>query len=132
MEKGRLRNDLNKACKENGSDKNELTKRYLISQVNVRSLIEQQQRYNIGQTVNQIIHEGCANSNTFWNVRKTLLNHNNKDEYETIDEQDKKLSNPTQACCHTADYFENICLAREGEESHKNRTDYINNCVQEI
>ena len=131
-EKKRLRNDFNKACKENSSNKNETKIQYLISQTKVRNLMEQQQRHNVAQTVNQIIQEGGANSKTFWTIRKKLLNHNKNDEYETIDENDKKIIAPTQARNHIADYFEKLYCAREGEESHKNWTDHINKCVEEM
>ena len=48
------------------------------------------------------------------------MNHNNNDDYETIDEHGNPIADPDTAKEHIADYFENIYQAREGEEATKN------------
>ena len=52
---------------------------YMNSQKHIRALIEEQHRVNMRQRINKIITEGGANSNTFWKLRKRLMNHNKKD-----------------------------------------------------
>jgi hypothetical protein len=109
-----------------------LKTQYIESQKKVRHLIEKQNQENMRQTVNQIIKDGGAKSNTFWRTRKMIMNHNTKEEYEIIDEQENTINNPNKAKDHIADYFEDLYQARDGENSHKTWTHHINNTVERI
>jgi len=131
-ERKRRKRDFNQACKSNNSNKTQMKTQYIESQKMVRHLIEKQNQENIRQTVNQIIKDGGANSNTFWRTRKKIMNHNKTEEYEIMDEEENVISNPNRAKDHIADYFENLYQAREGENSHKKWTHHINNTVEMI
>jgi hypothetical protein len=69
--------------------------------------------------INQITKEGGAKSNTFWLIRKQLLNHNKNDNYETKNEEGNTITDAEKIKEHVAKYFEDLYQAREGEESHK-------------
>ena len=121
-----------KACKEDYNDKEEKMKKYINSQKTVKTLIEEQLKANTLTKVNRIIKEGGANSNTFWKIRKQLLNHNKNNEYETKNEDGEQIANPQQAKEHIAKYYEDLYQAREGEDSHKQWTEQINKTVNDI
>ena len=101
-------------------------------QKTVRHLIGKQHRETIKQTADKLIREGGANSNTFWKTRKRVMNHNNHDDYYTIDENGNPIKDPDTAKDHIADYFENLYQAREGEESYEPWTKHINDTVNSI
>ena len=44
------------------------------------------------------------------------MNHNNHDDYKTIDEHGNPIADSDTAKEHIADYFENLYQAREGEQ----------------
>ena len=84
------------ACNNNDTNKHQLKCIYIESQKTVRHLIEKQHRESIKQTADKLIREGGANSNTFWKTRKRIMNHNNHDDYDTIDEMEtqSKIQTP--------------------------------------
>ena len=110
----------------------ELKEIYIRSQIKVNTLIEQQIKEDTNKKVETITREGGANSRTFWNIRRQLINHNRNEDYTTKDENGNKTDNPEHANEHIADYYENLYQAREGEESHKTWTEYINITVEKI
>ena len=120
------------ACNNNDTNKHQLKCIYIESQKTVRHLIEKQHRESIKQTADKLIREGGANSNTFWKTRKRIMNHNNQDDYDTIDENGNPIKDPDTAKEHIADYFENLYQAREGEESYEQWTNHINDTVNNI
>ena len=120
------------ACKERKDCKAELKNNYIDSQQNVKNLIRKQIQDTTKVKVNQIIKEEGANSKTFWNIRKQLINHNKNDEYDTKNEEGRKITDPEETKEHIANYFENLYQAREGEESHKQWTGLINAKVKSI
>ena len=60
------------------------------------------------------------------------MNHNNNDDYETIDEHGNPIADPDTAKEHIADYFDNLYQAREGERSYEKWTNHINETVNNI
>ena len=110
----------------------ELKEIYIRSQIKVNTLIEQQIKEDTNKKVEKIISEGGANSNTFWNIRRKLINHNKNEDYTTEDENGNKIDNPEQAKGHIAEYYENLYQAREVEESHKTWTEHIKTTVEKI
>ena len=60
------------------------------------------------------------------------MNHNNHDDYDTIDKNGNPIKDPDTAKDHIADYFENLYQAREGEESYEQWTNHINDTVNNI
>ena len=60
------------------------------------------------------------------------MNHNNHDDYDTIDENGNPIKDPDTAKDHIADYFENLYQAREGEEIYEQWTNHINDTVNSI
>ena len=97
---------------------------YIESQKTVTHLIETQHRESIKQTADKLIREGGANSNTFLKTRKRIMNHNNHDDYDTIDENGNLIKD--------FDYVENLYQDREGEESYEQWTNHINDTVNSI
>ena len=91
-----------------------------------------QHRQNTRKKAEQITREGGVKSNTFWNIRKQILNHNKNDNYDTYDEEGKPITDPHEIKEHVANYFEELYQAREGEDSHSNWTKHINETVKEI
>ena len=63
------------------------------------------------EKVDLIIKEGGANSNTFWNIRKQMISHNKNDEYDTKDENGRKINDPEETKELVAEYFENLYQA---------------------
>ena len=114
------------------SNLTELKEIYIRSQIKVNTLIEQQIKEDTNKKVEKIISEGGANSNTFWNIRRKLINHNKNEDYTTKDENGNKIDNPEQAKEHIAEYYDNLYQAREGEESHKTWTEHIKTTVEKI
>jgi hypothetical protein len=45
-----------------------------------------------------------------WRTRKMIMNHNTKEEYEIIYEQENIINNPNKAKDHIADYYEDLKL----------------------
>ena len=124
--------NFTQACKNNDIDKQQMKDKYIESQKTVRQLIEKQHRETIKQTADKLIREGGAKSNTFWKTRKKIMNHNNNDDYETIDEHGNTIADPDTAKEHIADYFENLYQAREGEPNYEQWTNHINETVNNI
>ena len=60
------------------------------------------------------------------------MNHNNNDDYETINEHGNTIADPDTAKEHIADYFENLYQAREGEPNYEQWTNHINETVNNI
>ena len=69
----------------------ELKEIYIRSQIKVNTLIEQQIKEDTNKKVETITREGGANSRTFWNIRRKLINHNRNEDYTTKDENGKKI-----------------------------------------
>ena len=56
-------------------------------------------------------------SDLFWKIRKKVINNSKPDEdYDTITEDDRLLTDPTEAKEHIAKYYEDLYQAREGQE----------------
>ena len=70
-----------------------------------------------------------ANSNNYWKIREKLLG---KEEYDTITEDNITITEPAETKNHIADYFENLCQSREGEQTHESWTHKINNNIAKI
>ena len=131
LENKKHKRNFNEACREKSENIIQLKTTYMNSQKNIRALIEEQHRANMRQRINKIITEGGANSNTFWKLRKKLMNHNKKDEYTTITEEGETLNDPQRAKEYIANYFENLYQARDGETSHAQWTEHINDTANE-
>ena len=98
----------------------------------MRNLIQNHQEQTLRKAAYKIIKEGGSKSNNFWRTRKRIMNHNKNDDYETIDENENKIENPSQANTHIANYFETLYQAREGEPNYEEWTNHIKNTVDTI
>ena len=121
------------ACRkaDNSEEKIETKNDYILTQTNLRHLIEIEHTKQQELRVNKLIEEGGANSNTFWKIRKRLIKK--KDEkYDLIDETGRKVTNAKDADEYIANYFEDLYQAREGESEQEEWTTMIENKVKDI
>ena len=84
----------------------------------------------IEDTFNKIIKEGGSKSQTFWKMRRKKLGANKPPEYDTIDENGIKLTDPEESKEHIASYFEQLYKAREADDQNKEETETITEKVR--
>ena len=80
-QKKRLRKELKEADEKGDPNRNTIRTQYIEAQKNLRNEIEVHNQSRIRSTTDKIIREGGVKSNTFWNIRKSILQHNKKDDY---------------------------------------------------
>ena len=130
-EKKELKTIFQQKCKNKQEAGKELNE-YLNKQTELREQIEKHQRQELRKKINKIVEEGGAKSNTFWETRRRIINHNKEDNYDTKDENGNTISDPQKEKEHIAKYFENLYQAREGAPSHTAWTTHINDTVKDI
>jgi len=120
------------ACKTGNHEQIKYNKdRYVKAQRKVSELIKKETNQRTTLLMEKIIAEGGANSNTFWNIRKKLT-ANKDDNYDTLDDDNNTITDPEKTKEHIANYFEKLYRAREGEQTHEDWTDHINETVNNI
>ena len=130
VEKRNSRKAFEKAKKE---DKKETLDMYIKIQIELREELEKVEKENVQKRIHQIIKEGGVKSNLFWKVRKRIINKAKPEEdYDTITEDDRTLTEPEEAKEYIAQYYENLYQAREGKEEYKEWTDRIKQTTQNI
>ena len=133
LEKKTAKAKFQMACRkaDNPEEKIETKNDYILTQTNLRHLIEIEHTKQQKLRVNKLIEEGGANSNSFWKIRKRLLRK--KDEkYDLIEETGRKVVNAKDANEYIANYFEDLYQAREGESEQEEWTTMIENKVKDI
>ena len=129
----KLKQEYNEACKSGDYPKIQSKKQdYINQQTATNKLIHEEIKERTKKTINRIIQEGGTNSTSFWKIRKQIIGKGNKEEYDTITEDGVTLTSPNETMNHIADYFEDLYQAREGEESHREWTEKINEEVNRI
>ena len=129
----KLKQEYNEVCKTRDYPEIQQKKQeYINQQIATNKLIQEELKQRTKKTINRIIQEGGTNSSSFWKIRKQILGKGNKEEYNTVTEDGTTLTSPTETKNHIAGYFEDLYQARQGEESHREWTEKINNEVNRI
>ena len=129
-EKRKARKEFEKATPDQKKEKLDM---YIVKQKELRTELDHMEKLMVEARINTLVREGGIKSNLFWKIRKQLLNRARKDdEYDTIDENGKKLTNPEEALEHIASFYENLYQAREGSPGYETWTAEITRKVQEI
>ena len=99
---------------DNPEEKIETKNDYILTQTNLRHLIEIEHTKQQKLRVNKLIEERGANSNSFWKIRKRLLRK--KDEkYDLIKETGRKVVNAIDANEYIANYLRPLPSQRRRE-----------------
>ena len=91
--------------------------KYVKIQIELKNELERHEKTVVEKRIRKIISEGGVKSDLFWKIRKKVINNSKPDEdYDTITEDDRLLTDPTEAKEHIAKYYEDLYQAREGQE----------------
>ena len=89
-----------------------------------RGEIEREDKTTTDNKLKELIKVVGTNSNNFWQIRKRILRQK-PDVYDLINEEGKVIENKQEALDYTANYFENLYQAREGDKEQTHWTDKI-------
>ena len=113
--------------------KKEKLDQYIETQKQLRDEMEKLEKEKIQARINTIIKEGGIRSQSFWKIRKKILNKAKpKEDYDTITEEDTLLTDPEETKEYIANFYENLYQAREGCEEYKEWTEKNKSTVAEI
>ena len=121
--------EFQQANKENKLEKLDV---YIKSQKALRQELENIEKERVEQRLNVIIKEGGAGSDHFWKIRKKILNQGRSDNYDIINEEGKKITDPEESKEHIANFYENLYKAREGTKAYQEWTDHIEETVKQM
>ena len=102
-------------------------------QTKLRDAIEREDKErtdNKLKELKELIKAGGINSNNFWQIRKRILKQK-PDVYDLINEG-KVIENKQEALDYSADYFENLYQAREGDKEQTHWTNKIEHRVNKL
>ena len=68
----------------------------------------------------------------FWKLKKQIENQKQKDPYDTITEDGKKITDPQETKDYIAGYYEQLYQAREGTQEYEKWTNHIKHTVRKI
>ena len=106
---------------------------YVQKQKELREELEQMEKLMVEAKVNKLIQEGGIKSDRFWKIRKQILNKSRQqDDYDTITEEGKTLTEPEETKEYVASFYENLYQAREGTKEYEQWTEHISKTVKEI
>ena len=120
------------SCKNNTNNKIETKTRYIESQKALRDAIERANNEETKKKMEELAQEGGTNSTRFWKMKQTMEKKKDREPYDTITEDGRKLQDPTEAMNHIADYYEDLYQAREGTPQYENWTQHIRTTIKEI
>ena len=118
-----------KACKEN-SQKEKALDIYVKAQISLKNKIQDEQKHQTEQKIKTLISEGGTKSNTFWKIRKKLLNSKSNEQSDLTTEENTHIPCPEEAKEYIANYFESLYQAREGENEYQKWTQTIQESIQ--
>ena len=131
-ERKTLRKTFNASCL-NGTnnDKRKAKEAYLTCQTKLRDEIEREDKERTDNKLKELIKAGGINSINFWQIRKRILKQK-PDVYDLISEEGKVIENKQEAMDYTANYFENLYQAREGDKEQTHLTNKIEHRVNKL
>ena len=112
-------------------DKRKAKEAYLTCQTKLRDEIEREDKTRTDNKLKEFIKAGGINSNNFWQIRKRILRQK-PDVYDLINEEGKVIENKQEVLDYTANYFENLYQAREGDKEQTHWTDKIEHRVNKL
>ena len=106
---------------------------YVQKQKALKEELDHMEKLMVESRINKLIQEGGIKSNRFWKIRKQILNKaKSQDDYDTITEEGKTLTDPGETKDYITDFYENLYQAREGTEGYDKWTEHINETVLKI
>ena len=130
-EKKKAKKNFQEACKyQNNPKKVETKNTYMESQKKLREAIENEESRKIEAKLQELSKKAKINPNIIWETRKRAKGFNGLD-YNTVDENGKRITNPQETKAHIADYFEDLYQAREGTEEYREWTHKIKEAVEQ-
>ena len=106
---------------------------YVQKQKELREELEHMEKLMVEAKINKLIQEGGIKSDRFWKIRKQILNKTKQqDDYDTITEEGKTLTESEESKEYIASFYENLYQAREGTPEYEQWTEHIREKVKEI
>ena len=68
----------------------------------------------------------------FWKLKNQIENQKQKDPYDTITEEGRKITDPQETKDYIAGNYEQLCQAREGTQEYEKWTNHIKHTVRKI
>ena len=116
--------EFKEAARSKSEDTKEKLDRYIMAQKHVKHIIEESERKELEKKFNKFIQEGGVKSQSFWKIRKSILNPNTV-ECDLITENGEIITDGEQTKELIADYFEDLYQAREATPEEIPRTKAI-------
>ena len=120
-----IKNDDNANIKQNLDN-------LIKSQTQLRNEIEKSQKTLTQQNLEKMKSEGTTKSNAFWKHRANIIGKFSKDEYDTINEEGRILTDPEEAKEHIAQFYEDLYQARPAKPEEIQRTQQIERETEDI
>ena len=100
------------------------------SQKKLREAIENEESRKIEAKLQELSMKAKINPDIIWETRKRAKGRNGLD-YNTVEENGKRITNPQETKAHIADYFEDLYQARDGTEEYREWTHKIKEAVEQ-
>ena len=104
---------------------------YMLTQSKLKEAIKKEQKAKTDNNFKQLMQEGATKSNSFWKIRKKILNTKTP-QYDTITENNEPIHDPEETREHIAKYFEDLYQARGGETKYEEWTTKIKQTIHNI
>jgi hypothetical protein len=111
----RLRRELRTAIKQKNPGMGDTLAKYRESQVNLRKLVENDNKKRIEKKLHQIAKSGKGKTDLLWKISKKMKLTKAREKERILDYQNRPILDPETAKEHVAQYCENLYQAREGE-----------------
>ena len=96
---------------------------YVKKQKELRAELQLMEEQMVAAKIKKLADEGGIKSDLFWKIRKRILNKcKMDDDYDTVTEEGKVLLDKEVAKEYIANYYENLYLARQGNDEYKQWT----------
>ena len=98
---------------------------YYDTQTNLRRVIEKEEREKVQTTIRTITQQRDPR-NLIWDLGKKIR-RKQREEYDTITEDGRTITDSQEAMEHVADYYERLYTARQAKEGMEGWTQHIQN-----
>ena len=123
-EKKKMKKEYEKAIKE--KEDMEIRKQaYIESQEDLRRKIEKNIKEESERNLEKMRRKFSIKTNEFWKHRAKCEGKGQRDEYDTITEDGKTLTNENEAKEYIAEFYENLYRGRESHPDYKESSDNI-------
>jgi hypothetical protein len=90
-----------------------------------------EEREKVEKIYQEILKEGGTNSQTFWKIRRRVMQANHIPQYDTITEDGKRIEEAQETKEYIADYYEKLYCAREANQKNQEETENIKKKIKE-